>query len=66
MFVTLEDDTANMHIIIRPNIFEVYQRIVLGKNMLDMKDVLQKEGEVVHLMDKEIYDLWKILADVAN
>ncbi|MBS1040047.1 hypothetical protein JK203_04190 [Gluconobacter cerinus] len=28
----------------RPNIFEVYQRIVLGKNMLNAKGVLQKEG----------------------
>lgn len=66
MLVTLETDTANMNIIMRPNIFEVYRRIVLSGNMLSAKGILQKEGEVVHLVDRKIYDLSKTLAGAPN
>lgn len=66
MFVTLETDIANMNIIMRPNIFEVYRRIVLGGHMLSARGILQKEGEVVHLVDRKIYDLSKMLAGAPN
>ncbi|KXV69809.1 DNA polymerase, partial [Acetobacter cerevisiae] len=40
--------------------------VVLGGQMLAVTGMLQKEGDVVHLVAKEITDLSGMLADVAN
>ncbi|WP_254909393.1 helix-hairpin-helix domain-containing protein, partial [Acetobacter senegalensis] len=66
VFMTLEDETANMNVIIWPDLFDANRRIVLGGQMLAVKGMLQKEGEVVHLVAKEIRDLSGLLADVGN
>lgn len=42
------------------------RRVVLGGQMLAVKGMLQKEGDVVHLVAKEISDLSILLADVGN
>lgn len=64
--MTLEDETANMNVIIWPDMFDANRRVVLGGQMLAVKGMLQKEGEVVHLVAKEITDLSGLLADVGN
>lgn len=66
VFMTLEDETANMNVIIWPDLFDANRRVVLDGQMLAVKGMLQKEGEVVHLVAKEITDLSGLLADVAN
>ncbi len=66
VFLTLEDETANMNVIIWPDLFDANRRIVLGGQMLAVKGMLQKEGEVVHLVAQEIRDLSELLADVGN
>ena len=66
VFMTLEDETANMNVIIWPDLFDANRRVVLGGQMLAVKGMLQKEGDVVHLVAKEISDLSILLADVGN
>ncbi|MCP1196826.1 OB-fold nucleic acid binding domain-containing protein, partial [Acetobacter senegalensis] len=66
VFLTLEDETANMNVIVWPDLFGANRRVVLGGQMLAVKGILQKEGEVVHLVAKEISDLSGLLADVGN
>jgi error-prone DNA polymerase len=66
VFMTLEDETANMNVIIWPDLFDENRRVVLGGQMLAVKGMLQKEGEVMHLVAKEITDLSGLLADVGN
>ena len=66
VFLTLEDETANMNVIIWPDMFDANRRVVLGGQMLAVKGMLQKEGEVVHLVAKEITDLSGLLTDVGN
>ena len=66
VFITLEDETANMNVIIWPDMFYANRSVVLGVQMLAVTGMLQKEGEVVHLVAKEIRDLSELLADVGN
>ncbi|WP_264997219.1 helix-hairpin-helix domain-containing protein, partial [Komagataeibacter xylinus] len=66
MFMTLEDETANMNVIIWPDLFDANRRVVLGSQMMAVTGMLQKEGEVVHLVAKEITDLSGLLAEVGN
>ena len=66
VFMTQEDETGNMNVIIWPDMFDANRRVVLGGQMLAMTGMLQKEGAVVHLVAKEITDLSGLLADVGN
>ncbi len=64
--MTLEDETAAINVIIWPDMFERFRRVVLSGQMLGVVGRLQKEGEVVHLVTREIVDLSHLLADVGN
>ncbi|GBR71486.1 error-prone DNA polymerase [Gluconobacter kanchanaburiensis] len=66
VFLTLEDETAALNVIVWPDMFEKYRRVVLSSRMLGVKGRLQKEGEVVHLVAREIIDFSALLADVGN
>ncbi|KPH85228.1 DNA polymerase [Komagataeibacter intermedius AF2] len=66
VFMTLEDETAALNVIIWPDMFERFRRVVLSGQMLGVVGRLQKEGEVVHLVAREIIDLSHLLADVGN
>ncbi len=66
VFLTLEDETATINVIIWPDMFERFRRVVLSGQMLGIVGRLQKEGEVVHLVTREIVDLSHLLADVGN
>ncbi|KDU95543.1 DNA polymerase [Komagataeibacter rhaeticus AF1] len=66
VFMTLEDETAAINVIIWPDMFERFRRVVLSGQMLGVVGRLQKEGEVVHLVTREIVDLSNLLADVGN
>lgn len=66
VFMTLEDETAAINVIIWPDMFECFRRVVLSGQMLGVVGRLQKEGEVVHLVTREIVDLSHLLADVGN
>ncbi|KON63529.1 error-prone DNA polymerase [Komagataeibacter europaeus] len=66
VFMTLEDETAAINVIIWPDMFERCRRVVLSGQMLGVVGRLQKEGEVVHLVAREIVDLSFLLADVGN
>ncbi|WP_010517675.1 helix-hairpin-helix domain-containing protein, partial [Komagataeibacter oboediens] len=66
VFMTLEDETAAINVIIWPDMFERFRRVVLSGQMLGVVGRLQKEGEVVHLVTREIVDLSFLLADVGN
>ncbi|GAB6967695.1 hypothetical protein JCM25156A_17320 [Komagataeibacter kakiaceti JCM 25156] len=66
VFMTLEDETAALNVIIWPDMFERFRWVVLSGQMLGVVGRLQKEGEVVHLVTREIVDLSHLLADVGN
>ncbi|KON63153.1 error-prone DNA polymerase [Komagataeibacter europaeus] len=55
--MTLEDETAAINVIIWPDMFERFRRVVLSGQMLGVVGRLQKEGEVVHLVAREIVDI---------
>lgn len=59
VFLTLEDETGICNLIVRANIFEKYQREILGSQYLLAKGVLQNIGEVVYINAREIISLSK-------
>ncbi|GBQ31305.1 DNA polymerase III subunit alpha [Gluconacetobacter sacchari DSM 12717] len=66
VFMTLEDETATLNVIVWADVFEKFRPVVLSASMVAVKGRLQKEGEVIHLVALEIVDRSALLADVGN
>ena len=64
LFVTLEDETAIANLVIWPKLFEANRRVILSATMLAARGVVQREGEVVHLIVHKIADLSDVLAAI--
>ena len=57
IFASLEDETGLANVNIWPKIFEANRRVVLGSRMMAMRGEVQKEGLVVHVIAREVYDM---------
>ena len=57
VFVTLEDETAHANLIVWPDVFERFRRPVLGAQLLEVAGEVQKEGRVIHVVCKRLWDL---------
>jgi error-prone DNA polymerase len=64
MFITIEDETGVANVVVWPKVFEKQRSIVLGAGMLGVKGYIQREGEVVHVVARELIDLSNDLASV--
>jgi error-prone DNA polymerase len=62
IFATLEDETGPANIIIWPDIFERFHRVVLAARLLALTGKLQREGIVVHVIAERLVDLTHLLA----
>jgi len=60
-FITLEDETGIANVILWQRKFEEQRRIVMSSAMLGVKGVMQKEGEVIHIVADRLEDLTPLL-----
>ncbi|MBV1776331.1 error-prone DNA polymerase [Burkholderiaceae bacterium DAT-1] len=56
VFVTLEDETGNANIIVWPDLAEKQRAILLGARMMAVFGIIQRKGDVVHLLAKMLVD----------
>ncbi len=56
VFVTLEDETGHVNVVIWRDLVERQRRELLGARLLGVEGVLQKEGGVVHLVAHRLVD----------
>ena len=61
IFLTLEDETGLTNVIVHPKLAESQRRELLGSRLLGVLGVLQREGEVVHLIAKRLVDHSELL-----
>ncbi|WP_375207731.1 error-prone DNA polymerase [Hyphococcus sp.] len=66
IFATLEDETGIANIIIWPKIFERFRREVLGARFLGVSGVLQREGDVIHVVARRLYNLTPKLSSLSD
>ncbi|HYI29036.1 MAG TPA: error-prone DNA polymerase, partial [Bradyrhizobium sp.] len=66
MFITIEDETGVANLVIWPSLYERQRRIVLAAGMIAVQGRIQREGEVVHLVAKQLTDLSADLASVGG
>ena len=66
MFITIEDETGPANIVVWPSLFEKRRRVVLGSSMMAIHGKVQREGDVVHLIARQLDDLSGGLAALAG
>ncbi|TCP80683.1 error-prone DNA polymerase [Rhizobium sp. PP-CC-2G-626] len=66
MFITIEDETGAANIVVWPSLFEKRRRVVLGASMMAINGRIQREGEVVHLVAQQLFDLSGDLSALAD
>jgi error-prone DNA polymerase len=66
LFITIEDETGVANAILWPDRFEAQRRIVLSASMIGIKGVVQREGEIIHVITARMEDLTPLLHSVGN
>jgi len=61
MFVTIEDETANVNVIIWPSLQEKFRQEALVASLLAVYGTRQCEGEVRHLVAQRLVDMSHLL-----
>ncbi|HET7765574.1 MAG TPA: error-prone DNA polymerase [Burkholderiales bacterium] len=56
VFVTLEDETGCVNVIVWPRLIERQRRELLGSRLMGVEGTLEREGEVMHLIAKRLVD----------
>ncbi|MDN3579087.1 error-prone DNA polymerase [Chitinimonas viridis] len=64
-FVTLEDETGNTNVIVWQDLGERQRKELLGARLLAVYGVVQREGEVVHLLAKRLADKSELLGTLS-
>lgn len=66
MFITIEDETGVANVVVWPKLFERSRRVVLGASMMAINGRIQREGDVVHLVAQQLFDLSADLSSLAE
>ncbi|RPE14221.1 error-prone DNA polymerase [Chitinophaga lutea] len=60
-FITIEDETGVANLVVFEKLFEKYRREIVQSRLLMVEGKLQREGEVVHVIVRQCFDLSKLL-----
>jgi error-prone DNA polymerase len=66
LFITIEDETGVANAILWPDRFEAQRRIVLSASMIGIQGVVQREGEIIHVITARMEDLTPLLHSVGE
>ena len=65
IFVTLEDETGNVNVVVWRNLSERQKAELLGARLLGVQGVIERDGEVVHLVARRLVDYSTLLGPLA-
>lgn len=66
MFITIEVETGPANIVVWASLFEKRRRVVLGASMMAINGRIQREGDIVHLVAQQLFDLSGDLSGLAD
>ncbi|MCC7487912.1 MAG: error-prone DNA polymerase [Burkholderiales bacterium] len=66
VFVTLEDETGCVNVVVWRRLVERQRRELLGARLLGVDGLVQREGEVVHLVARRLTDHSRLLGRLAT
>ncbi len=66
LFITIEDETGIANLVVWPDLFDRQRRLILASSMIAVRGRVQREGEVVHVVAQEFFDLTDLLHSVGD
>ena len=66
LFLTIEDETGTANVVVWPKLYERCRRTILGASMLGINGKIQREGDVVHLVAQQLFDLSENLGSIGR
>ena len=61
VFVTLEDETGCINVVVWRDLVERQRRELLGARLMGVQGVIERDGEVVHLIANRLSDRSRLL-----
>jgi error-prone DNA polymerase len=65
IFVTLEDETGNVNVVVWKRVGERQRAELLGARLLAVQGVIERDGDVVHLVARRLADYSRLLGPLA-
>lgn len=66
VFVTLEDETGVVNLIVWPHTFKSFRKEILSSSLLYVEGIVQKDGIVVHVLAEKLVDKSDLLYALTN
>jgi len=66
VFVTLEDETGSVNVVVWRDVGERQRRELLGARLLGVHGILERDGEIVHLIAGRLTDHTELLGQLAT
>ena len=66
MFITLEDESGIANLVVWPSLFERQRGLILTASMMAVRGVVQREGQVVHVVARQLTDMTALLRSVGD
>ncbi len=63
-FVTLEDETGHVNLIVWERVARACRAALIGARLLEVRGRVQRQGEVLHLVARDLADLSMLLGDL--
>jgi error-prone DNA polymerase len=60
-FITLEDETGYANLVVFQSLFDKFRKEILQSRLLMVEGKLQREGDVIHVIAKQCFDLTRLL-----
>lgn len=64
-FITIEDETGNANLVVFRKLFDRYRKEILQSKLLMVAGRLQREGEVIHVVVQECFNLSSLLRQLS-
>jgi error-prone DNA polymerase len=65
-FVTLEDETGTVNLIIRPDVWQRFYRVARTATLLLAQGRLQRKGQIIHVLAARLEDLSELLGGMSS
>lgn len=66
VFLTLEDETGNINVLVWTSVLERYRSQLLQGQLLQIKGTVEREGEVIHVIAGHVIDHTELLAKLGD
>jgi error-prone DNA polymerase len=65
-FITLQDETGLVNIVVFESLFEEYRKEILGAKIMMVQGWVQREGRVQHIIAKSCHDLTPLISEAVQ